>query len=284
MDNRLQQHHYHHFAAIIIYRIVVNVSLGNAHRNYGMNASTTSPASILVLMVSLCFFGTVVSLAPTDHRKPCHPSLLHHPSSIITSRRDALLLTYISLFTPATTAAAAAAAVTIFATMQSPNPAYALEECKTKSHNCIRTQWTAPPSITEPSEALTTLREVLNSYPKKGQASVDCNGWSIVHDRSNEDTTTIVVEYKSCVGPAALSINLGQPFIDDLKLEVKNADAVSSSGGGSSSGGIVVEVKSSSRMGSSDLFVNRKRLEYLGNKLRERGWSVPPPKYVYEKK
>jgi uncharacterized protein (DUF1499 family) len=46
----------------------------------------------------------------------------------------------------------------------------------------------------------------------------------------------------------------------------------------------VVEVKSSSRMGSSDLFVNRKRLEYLGNKLRERGWSVPPPKYVYEKK
>jgi len=126
----------------------------------------------------------------------------------------------------------------------------------------------------------------LNSYPQKGQAGVDCNGWSIVNDTLDGDTTSIAVEYKSCVGPAALAINLGQPFIDDLKLEVKNADAVSSSGGGSgsSSGSIVVEVKSSSRIGSSDLFVNRKRLEYLGNKLRERGWSVPPPKYVYEKK
>ena len=79
------------------------------------------------------------------------------------------------------------------------------------------------------------------------------------------------VEYKSCVGPAALAINFGQPFVDDLKLELSRKE-----------GGIAVEVKSSSRMGSSDVGVNKKRVEFLGRKLKERGWSVPDPKYVYE--
>ena len=54
----------------------------------------------------------------------------------------------------------------------------------------------------------------------------------------------------------------------------------SSTGGG---GGVTVEVRSSSRMGSSDLFVNKKRLEYLGRRLKEMGWNVPNPKYGYEK-
>ncbi len=70
-----------------------------------------------------------------------------------------------------------------------------------------------------------------------------------------------------------MAINLGQPFIDGLKLEL----------GKDASGSIVVEVKSSSRMGSSDLYVNRKRLKYLGKRLKEQGWNIPDPRYVYEK-
>ncbi|KAL7548445.1 hypothetical protein ACHAWF_011733 [Thalassiosira exigua] len=148
----------------------------------------------------------------------------------------------------------------------------ALEACKPKSHNCIRSTWTAPPTLSV-SEVAATLRDTLNSYPLQGQAGVDCNGWRVVRDALDENAGVVVLEYRSCVGPAALAVNLGQPFIDDLKLEL----------GKSSSGEVLVEVKSSSRMGSSDLFVNRKRLQYLGGKLKEKGWSVPDPKYVYEK-
>jgi len=112
---------------------------------------------------------------------------------------------------------------------------------------------------------------VLNSYPQKGQAGVDCSGWRTVDDALGAHSGTIKLEFKSCVGPAALAINLGQPFVDDLKIEL-----------GKMGDGIAVEAKSSSRMGSSDLFVNRKRLQYLGGKLKDRGWSVPDPKYGYE--
>jgi hypothetical protein len=135
--------------------------------------------------------------------------------------------------------------------------------------------------------------KVLDSYPQKGQACVDCNGWTIVNDNANQDTglITLAIAYKSCVGPAALAFNFGQPFIDDLKLEVQTNANTAIRGGGGGGGGydgsirssIVMDVKSSSRMGSSDLFVNRTRLEYLGNRLKERGWSVPSPKYMYEK-
>ena len=152
-----------------------------------------------------------------------------------------------------------------------PNSASALEGCGRASHNCIRTAWIAPSSITSPSEATRIIRDVLNTYPQKGQGGVDCNGWRIVKDALESDAG-ITLEFKSCVGPAALAINLGQPFIDDLKLEIgKDAD-----------GKMKVSVLSKSRMGSSDLFVNRKRLLFLGNQLKEQGWSVPDPKYPYE--
>ena len=117
---------------------------------------------------------------------------------------------------------------------------------------------------------------MLNSYPQEGQAGVDCSGWRIVKDALDAEAGIITLEYKSCIGPAAVAINLAQPFIDDLKLELsKDVNTIS---------GFTVEVKSSSRMGSGDLFVNRKRLEYLGKKLKEKGWDVPKPLYVYEMK
>jgi hypothetical protein len=151
-------------------------------------------------------------------------------------------------------------------------PAHALEGCGRASHNCIRTAWVAPPSITTPSGVAETIRDVLNTYPQKGQSGVDYNGWRITKDALESDAAIITLEFKSCVGPAAVAINLGQPFIDDLKLEI----------GKDSTGNMKVNVLSKSRMGSSDLSVNRKRLIYLGNKLKEKGWSVPDPKYPYE--
>ena len=42
---------------------------------------------------------------------------------------------------------------------------------------------------------------------------------------------------------------------------------------------LVNEVKSSGRMGSTDLFVNKKRIEFLGSELRKLGWNVPYVKY-----
>lgn len=151
-----------------------------------------------------------------------------------------------------------------------PSKSSALDQCRAKSHNCIRTLWHAPESLS-PNEAASTIREVINSYPQGGQAGVDCNGWTITNDSLDKDGR-MALEFKSCVGPAALAINLGQPFIDDLKFEM----------GRDASGHIFVEVKSNSRVGGSDLFVNRKRMLYLGDKLRAKGWDIPPPKYVYE--
>ena len=151
-----------------------------------------------------------------------------------------------------------------------PSDSNALEQCKAKSHNCIRTTWSAPSSLSA-SEVIRSIRDVVKSYPQEGQAGVDCNGWVITNDTFDE-RGKLALEFKSCVGPAALAINLGQPFIDDLKFEL----------GKDETGRVVVEVKSNSRMGSSDLFVNRKRLLFLGKTLKEKGWDVPDPKYVYE--
>mmetsp|Transcript_3667 Transcript_3667/g.9301 ORF Transcript_3667/g.9301 Transcript_3667/m.9301 type:complete len:247 (-) Transcript_3667:51-791(-) len=199
------------------------------------------------------------------HRSAAPPATKrHHHRASSSSRRDALkralLLTTTPLLAPS-------------------NPANALdniEECKSKSHNCIRTTWTAPPSLSgRRSEAANVIRDVLNSYPREGQAGADCNGYRIVKDDLRDESGIIALEYESCVGPAALAINLGRPFVDDLKLKlIEN----------SSTGDVTAEVRSSSRMGSGDLFVNRKRLEFLGRRLRGMGWSVPDPKYVYELK
>mmetsp|Transcript_13899 Transcript_13899/g.29954 ORF Transcript_13899/g.29954 Transcript_13899/m.29954 type:complete len:211 (+) Transcript_13899:185-817(+) len=151
-------------------------------------------------------------------------------------------------------------------------PANAIESCRSNSRNCIRTTWTAPSSAKSKADVVKTIREVLNSYPQEGQASVDCNGWSMVDDSLDTDVGTAFLEYKSCVGPAAISINLGQPFTDDVKLELKDD-------GGNN---IRVEVLSKSLMGGSDFNVNKKRLQYLGDGLEKLGWGVPVVKYPYE--
>ena len=145
------------------------------------------------------------------------------------------------------------------------------------------------------------MRDALETYPQRGQAGADCNGWSVVSDKL-VGGGELAAEFKSCVGPAALTINLGQvgrtpgtvinfteagwtsfahgvvsfsfqPFIDDLRLKLEKID-----------GRFWVSVRSNSRMGSGDLEVNRKRLTFLGRRLKEEGWEIPTPKYAYEKR
>jgi hypothetical protein len=167
-----------------------------------------------------------------------------------TSRRD--------LFRQVTTAGAL---IAIGSTTSSP--ANALDACPKGSNNCITTTWT-PPTGTDANAAVSTLKKVIQSYPQEGQNKVDLGGWTIVDDSFGPGKTASI-EYKSGIGNFAKFFNGGKPFVDDLKLEV------------ASNG--VVSVKSSSRVGDSDLGVNQKRLAYFVDKLRAEGWDAPDTKY-----
>ena len=188
----------------------------------------------------LAFSGTINALAPSSCEVPTRRSAMKQ----LCSTGAAVISTSLSF----------------------PQSSDALEACRPKARNCIRTTWTSPSSVNK-AEAVEAIRSVLNTYPKNGQNGVDCSGWSLVNDSLDEQNIARL-EYRSCVGPAALAINLGKPFIDDLKLEIEETQ-----------NGIQVQVKSSSRMGSSDLSVNKKRIDFLGDQLRLQGWSVPSLKY-----
>lgn len=132
--------------------------------------------------------------------------------------------------------------------------AFAIDACPPKSQNCIRTTWTPPNKDAN-------LLEILESYPQTGQNKADLGGWTLVE---NKLPASAKLEYKSGIGNFAKFLNGGKPFVDDLVIE---------------KAGDVYEVRSSSRIGESDLGVNQKRLTYLAEALRAKGWTVPDPKY-----
>jgi Protein of unknown function (DUF1499) len=160
-------------------------------------------------------------------------------------------------------ARAGAAAVVLVATTTTAAPAYALDACPKGSNNCISTTWT-PPAGTDARAAASALKKIIESYPPEGQNKVDLGGWTIVDD-SFSPGSVASVEYKSGIGNFAKIFNGGKPFLDDLKLEI-GSDGV-------------VKVRSSSRVGDSDMGVNQRRLVYLANKLRDEGWTAPEPTY-----
>lgn len=141
-------------------------------------------------------------------------------------------------------------------------PANAIDACPKGSKNCIRTTWT-PPSGSKKADSIASLKKVLEAYPQEGQEKVDLGGWALVED--NFDSGSARFEYKSGIGNFAKFFNGGKPFVDDLTLEIADSGAV--------------EVRSSSRVGDSDLGVNQKRLAYLGSGLKAAGWTVPEPSY-----
>ena len=54
--------------------------------------------------------------------------------------------------------------------------------------------------------------------------------------------------------------NNNKPFVDDLEFSVESAE---------------VCIRSSSRVGDSDFGVNAKRINWIADKLREKGWAAP---------
>lgn len=150
-------------------------------------------------------------------------------------------------------------ATAIVTSSASANAVNELAACPPRSQNCIRTTWTAPSGT---QDVTGKALELFKSYPIKGQSDIDKGGWTIIKDGS--DDGTIRLEFKSGIGNFAKFFNGGKPFVDDVSVLVT---------------GNTIDIRSSSRIGDSDLSVNQKRLQYLATKAREIGWDAPDPKY-----
>ena len=142
----------------------------------------------------------------------------------------------------------------------------AIEPCRDGANNCFSTvnkgklqvpSWKWPAGASQ-ADAVASLRQVLEGYPQAGQNDVDKGGWKLAVDELSTNGYARV-EYMSGIGNFARFFNGGKPFVDDL--EVKFNDGV-------------VQVKSSSRLGDSDFGVNAKRLNYIADALRAKGWDA----------
>ena len=141
-----------------------------------------------------------------------------------------------------------------------------IKACSKGANNCWSTAstdktalkpWTFPNKKT----AVKELRAALEAYPQGGQNKADEGGWSFAVDELDKSGYARL-EYKSGLGNMAKYFNGNQPFVDDLEVLV---------------GGDSVSVRSSSRIGDSDLGVNAKRLAYLAKDLKAKGWDVVTP-------
>lgn len=178
----------------------------------------------------------------------------------------------------------------------SPRPAEAaVPACPKGSNNCLSTAgptsvgkltpWKFPAGMSKPA-AVASLRSVLQAYPQEGQAGVDLGGWSFADDQASRlparSTRPVPepltprfppprssqlassgyarLEFKSGIGNFARFFNGGKPFIDDFEVSVGDG---------------AVDVRSSSRIGDSDLGVNTKRVNYIAAALRAKGWDAP---------
>jgi len=105
----------------------------------------------------------------------------------------------------------------------------------------ILERWKAKPG----SNAMDELLETIRAYPP-GQGRVDKGGFSII----TSSTDYLYVQFES----------LKHGFIDDVEFAVKGGE---------------VQVRSSSRLGFLDLGVNAKRLNWISEQLRAKGWTAP---------
>ena len=147
-------------------------------------------------------------------------------------------------------------------------PTSATQPCPAGSQNCVRTTWTAPVETTKET-AVAQIKAVFNAYPQKGLADkkIDLGGWKVADGSLDEGKFRI--EYSSGKGFFARLFNGGKPFIDDVLVEIV----------ASSSSPVIAEIRSSSRLGKSDLGVNPKRISYLAKQIRQQGWDAPKPTY-----
>jgi Protein of unknown function (DUF1499) len=139
-----------------------------------------------------------------------------------------------------------------------------MDACPPGSQNCIRTTWEAPRGANR-QRLVQDLQKTLNAYPQQGQNDVDKGGWTIA-ENDLQSSGSARVEYKSGVGPFAIMLNFGKPFVDDLRIQIASDNKQ-------------VFVRSSSRIGQSDLGVNKKRLDYLTKEIRKLGWTAFEARY-----
>jgi Protein of unknown function (DUF1499) len=158
------------------------------------------------------------------------------------------------------------AAGSVLVSSSSPFPADAtVPACPKGSKNCIRTAWIAPAG-TSTKDISKTVGTIFESYPQSGQADVDLGGWTNVEGKLLAGDTSAKYEYSSGVGKFAKFFNGGKPFIDDVLIEINDTN---------------VDIRSSSRVGDSDFDVNKLRLQYLGQKVKDLGWTVLVPDLKY---
>ena len=194
------------------------------------------------LLPPLCLFfaGVVVdALAPSR--------MAQQSSATISSRWDALAS--FGGFGATATAAAAAAVVSSY-----PSAAGAAGACPKGANNCLTGIWLG---AKDAKDAAATLKAVLESYPPAGQAGVDGGGFKFV---SSSPESFKLEFYSAGTGNMAKFFNGGKPFVDDLECTI-NADGS-------------VTYKSASRVGDSDFGVNGKRIAYIADALRAKGWRT----------
>ena len=216
------------------------------------------PTVVALLVTLVVYPGSVSSYtAPDGHRNS-------HSVGVI-SRRDIFYRATSSLIVATNVIARQPQS----AYAAGPDKAKATDKCRDGARNCIRTAW-MPPQGKSKAEALADIRSVIKAYPQKGQSGVDCNGFELSDDKLDVDGTARI-EFYSCIGPAAVSMNLAKPFVDDLKIALVDDDENSKR--------FRLEVRSKSRVGASDYGVNKKRINYLAEALCYKGWDAP--KVVY---
>lgn len=99
-------------------------------------------------------------------------------------------------------------------------------------------------------DAFEQLHEVVKAY-QPGQSNIDGGGFNIV--TFDSDAGYMYVQFES----------LKNGYVDDLEFAMINKDDN------------VVQVRSASRLGYLDFGVNAKRINYLANALRQKGWDAP---------
>mmetsp|Transcript_23497 Transcript_23497/g.49703 ORF Transcript_23497/g.49703 Transcript_23497/m.49703 type:complete len:269 (+) Transcript_23497:1304-2110(+) len=112
-------------------------------------------------------------------------------------------------------------------------------------------KWPAD-KLTSQEDAFQQLYEVVNAY-EPGQSNIDGGGFDIV--TFDPKAGYIYAQFES----------LKNGYIDDLELAVV----------GSEKDNNAVQLRSSSRLGFLDFGVNAKRINYLANALRAKGWDAP---------
>jgi uncharacterized protein (DUF1499 family) len=121
--------------------------------------------------------------------------------------------------------------------------------------------WKWPSSIKSFVEAIDDIEKLVLSYPP-GQQNIDGGGFKIMTRKPDY----LYVHFES----------LKNGFIDDVEFAyLENADGS-------------IQIRSSSRLGYLDFGVNAKRLNWIADALRQRGWDAEGvsykthPEYVYQ--